>query len=596
MPEKKIHKLPDTLIAQIAAGEVIENPSGVLKELLENSIDAGASEIEIFIKGAGFESIQVRDNGSGIPKEDLRLAVENFATSKIDALDDLFKISSFGFRGEALGSIRSVSKLTLESKYTKSDTAYKILGEADYISNIEPCALPKGTRILVEDLFFNAPVRREFSKNERKIKKSFIELLTNYAIAYPEVSFEYAYENDKKIFFYKKETLSARIEDIFSNDFYRDLTPVYNEFNAGSLEGFVSKLGSYKSSASHMYFFINKRAVKYSKLVGLFKRAYGEMLPPGRFPAAFLFLELRPDEVDVNVHPQKREVRFKNENEVLEFLFKSIRRSVESDGPIPMRNIYTPRRKTEATKTNEDKKIDISIPFLLREKDSQTENTSAEYLKKEHQLNGQSEFSETLFAETDKTIFLPQTAHSVLFDTFLLASSEKGVYLIDQHTAHERINYEKFIKKLNAKADVSQKLLTPVALHLSPAEKALLGEYQIFFEQLGFELEDLGPAGFQILQVPFYVKTGEEEKAFFLALKLIEEDGRASAIELFDHIAKSLACRQAIKKGDQESSANLKDLLEELSRCENPRRCPHGRPTMVYLSKEDIFTLFKRKA
>ncbi|MDH5716621.1 MAG: DNA mismatch repair endonuclease MutL [Spirochaetia bacterium] len=592
-----ITKLPNILVAQIAAGEVIESPAGVLKELLENSIDAGADKIEIFIKGAGFESLQVRDNGSGIHKDDLSLAVENFATSKIKNLDDLLHVSSLGFRGEALGSIRSVSRLTIESRYKESDGAYKITAEADMISKTEPSPLPEGTRVVVEDLFFNVPVRKEFASNERKIKTEFLDIITNYALAYPSISFEYSYEKTERVLFSKANSLSERIKDIFSEEFLSSLSPLYAEFEKGSVEGFVSNFGFYKSNGSFLRFFINNRSVKYNKLFGILKKAYGEMLPPGRFPIAFLFLNLNSLEVDVNVHPQKKEVRFKDENKILEFMFQSVGRAVEGKGPISMRRMYYPAKKTSSDK-EETKKLELSIPLLLKEEKKETVQNNLQLESNLEKLKPKGASSNETFSEeqkSDNNLFLPPKAHARLFDTFLLCSSDEGIFLVDQHTAHERINYEKFINKLNQKQSVSQNLLHTVSLNLSPAEKALVKEYSALISSLGFELEDLGPAGFHLSQVPFYVKVNEEEKSFFAALGLIEEKGEVEAKELFDHMAKSLACRHSIKKGDTDSTENLRDLLEELAKCENPRRCPHGRPTMVSLSKEDIFGLFKRR-
>ena len=579
----KIHRLPEVLVSQIAAGEVIENPSGVIKELVENAIDAESSSISIFVEDDGFKSIQVRDNGRGIELDDLSLAFESFATSKLNNLDDIYALSSLGFRGEALSSIRSVSRATIESLAKGEKAAWKVQAELDQIKRPEPVALHEGTRVIVEDLFFNAPIRREFHKKRKKLKKTIIDLVTDFAIAYPAVSFELHYDGVVLLSVKKAANLINRIEQLFGRDFQDNLIPVYaEEAENYSVEGYISNFSFYKSNASFIRMFVQNRLVYYPRLVGLFRHCYGELMPPGRFPVAYIFLKVPPDELDVNIHPQKREVRFVNENFVYEFLRRSIRHSIDGEGAIPLQNLYLKKRpvlQPSAEPVNE--KIDFSLPLI----------------ESENYDKGETGKTEKRAITSPGRHLMPDIAHARLYRTFVLASSDEGIFLIDQHTAHERINYELFLKKLAARQEVSQKLLTPLGLSLSPGQKELTTQFHDALLSLGFEISDMGPAGLQLTAIPFYLKTNEEEKAFSSALRLLEnnEPGKVDSEILFDELAKSLACRNSVRKGDDESVENLSQLIANLKACKTPGRCPHGRPTMVFLGRDDVFSLFKRK-
>ena len=626
-----IQKLSKTLIAQISAGEVIETPAGVLKELLENSIDAEATEIQIFIKDKGYELIQVNDNGKGISKKDLPLAVESFATSKLFSTKDLFNIHSLGFRGEALGSIRSVSRLSIESKTKKQSIGCKISTEVDKISDIESIALTQGTRIIVKDLFFNIPVRKEFNENERLLKKSFIDIVTNYAFVHPHISIEYYYDDNLQIQWESTKNLSLRIQQIFSDDFFNGLMPIYfkDPKTSYELSGYISTFSFYKSNGSFIKFFVNNRWIEYKKLVGIFRSVYGELMPPGRFPVTFLFLNLPAKDIDVNIHPQKKQIQFKEEDKIRAFLLKALRIAIEGAGPIRARNLRNPKNRLaknisyDNNNSLENQKFDFQIPIqetsTFQEPIVDSNNKQPlEELKKKVEADVQSSLKNNFISNQ---YFLPQQAHTTLFNTFILASSDEGVFLIDQHTAHERINYERFKKSLakqskkpirpintsnngknisEEKIDtnkLSQTLLDPIALNLSPAENLLLKdkESKKLIQQLGFEIEDLGPAGFVLTNIPFYIESGLEEQAFQKSLSIIEQDGNIDAVILFDELAKSLSCTNAIKKGDAESLYTLSELISQLSKCDNPGRCPHGRPTIVFLDKKDIFELFKRR-
>jgi DNA mismatch repair protein MutL len=585
-----IHKLTDLIIAQIAAGEVIESPVAVVKELIENSIDAGSKKIEIYLRDLGMTSLQVRDDGSGIGPDDLPLALESFATSKISSSDDLFEIVSMGFRGEALSSIRSVSKVTIESKLEGSDHAWKVYGEGDFISKPEPCALPWGTRIVVENLFFNVPIRKKFLHSDVKIRQSIIELMISYAISCPEISFKCAIEDDQVVNLPAAGSLHERLEQIYSNGFMTSMAPVYyedREKNANiKIQGYLSGSGFYHSRPIFIKFFVNRRPVVYSPLTRLLKKAYGELLPPGKFPAAFLFVEIDPAAIDVNVHPQKKEIRFKDDAEVSDAVFTSILRGIESKGSVHISHKLRQaanRQVTGATGSEREvsytQPLDFDTPLYVSDVNKPVFDATF-HLKNENFKN--------------KNISQPEMIHSRLFDTFILASSREGVFLIDQHTAHERIQYEKYLKKIRQNEASKQVLLAPVVVELSPSEKSLLeGNFKLIGD-FGFDLEDFGPAGIKITSVPDYLVKGQEAEGVRVLLNILSGDAKINQEILFDHMAKSLSCRSAIKKGEQASLEDYSEIIEKLYQCEQPFRCPHGRPTVIHLSKNDILGLFNR--
>ena len=590
----RIQKLSKMVVSQIAAGEVIENPASVLKELVENSIDARANDIEIFIYQNGFQHIQVKDNGIGIPKEDLPLSIESFATSKLNKIEDLISIGSLGFRGEALGAISSVANITIESKEINSEYAYSISKGSGLISDINVSSLTKGSNIIVSELFHDLPARKEFLCNTSKIKKSIIDTASSFALGYPDISFRLHYDDKLLLNIKRVKNLSERIEQLFSSEFLNSLLPCYHKTDAISVEGYISSLRLFRSSSDLILLFINSRSVRYAKLINILRRSYGEMLPANKFPVAFLFLNIPPEKIDVNVHPQKKEIRFKNESEINSLFSKAVLNVLESHGSLRSKNL-----PQSTIQKNKKYPIDFSAPLQIRESLGQnmeikfgTTNTVSSPPPNEEYFQKQKAENIKLFSEFK--------LHGRLYNTFIMASAEEGIYLFDQHTVHERVNYEKFLNKLKKSEDIKQYFVTPVPVQLSPSEILLVKDHQEVINQLGFFTEEIGPDCFGLSSAPFYLKSGQEEQAFRLLLKKLETQDYTVSSGLLEHeilfkdLAASLACRQAIKKGELESLNHLKELIEELQKCKNPMRCPHGRPTMVFIGEEEILRLFKR--
>jgi DNA mismatch repair protein MutL len=585
---KRIQKLDDKLIAQIAAGEVIESPAAIVKELVENALDAGASEIDVQIDGDGFTEIQVRDNGGGIHADDLPLAVESFATSKISSLDELIAARTMGFRGEALGSIASVSRLRLESRQKNAAVGAAIQVD-EHGKTVEASPIEAGTRVQVRDLFYNVPVRRDYYKNALKIRRQIADTLTQLTVAHPQIAFRYRLGEDDPVFLPVRQNLIDRLGDIWGEKIAGDLIPVYYQADGLTLEGYVSKFYFYRTHAGDMRLWVNQRPVAYKPLTMLLRNAYGELMPKGRFPFAALFLSVAQSDVDVNVHPQKREVRFRHEVAVQSFLRQAFTRVISAEGGISagsMVRLGSPQVLRMAAPESIPNHLAGAIPTPRGGTDGPQPGLFSP-------AGATTDFNA---AEEAPGLFPEHLSlHTRLFNTFIVATGPDGLYLIDQHTAHERINYERFQDLLAAKKDITQHLVSPVAVNTAIFNRSRIEGATAALRALGFEIEDLGQAGYALQSVPGYIEAGEETAAFETALSVIEGSDTAEAGDLFDQLAKDLSCRHAIRKGETASLTDFRELMEKLKLCRNPLRCPHGRPTVVRIDEKEVFAYFKRQ-
>lgn len=564
-----IRKLDPLVVAQIAAGEVIEDPAGALKELLENCTDAKASVIDVFLEDWGLSNLQVRDNGLGIKPDELKLAVENFSTSKLKQADDLSSIKTMGFRGEALASIRSISRLKIQSKTADNDSGFELLATNNTINDPIPCAMNNGTRLEAKDFFYNLPVRKKFLPDEQALRKKIVRLCRNFALSNINIQFR-LFNNSKEILNYKSEELLIdRINEI-QPGIKASLLPVFYKKEQIEIKGFISDFQTNRSGPSEIHFFVNGRAVQFTKLPGILKHSYGELLTAGKYPVCYLFITCPPSELDVNIHPQKKEIQFLNEGLAIQVIESALKEQMGASRPISFKNSYNSTENNfPASESGKDQSLFSSENNVILENVEKTETFSV------------------------------SKVHSKLFNTFLLASSEHGVYLIDQHTAHERINYERFLHSLSKENEsFSQKLLIPLSLTLAKEEQVLIENNRDSLKAIGFEFSDLGPAGLVVKTVPWYISEGQEKEAVEVLLTILEKPNSSDGIpvkELFDQLAKDLSCRASITKGDDSSIENLELLLDKLKACEEPGRCPHGRPTMIEFKREEIFSMFKRK-
>ncbi|TGK34912.1 DNA mismatch repair endonuclease MutL [Leptospira gomenensis] len=594
----KIRELSPELINQIAAGEVIESAHSVVKELVENSLDAGATQIDIESKDGGLSLLRITDNGSGIDPEDLESALRRHATSKIREYGDLESVLSYGFRGEALASIASVSRLTLESGTKDQKTAWRIRSEGGTISDREEIPGFVGTKLLVEELFFNTPVRRKFLKSVRSEDKKIRDRVTTQALAREDVRFRLFQDGKETFVLPARNDKKERIVDLFGENFRDHLLPVSLERGGISASGFISDPDFYKSNRTGQFIFVNGRPIEIKYGSALLKKAYDELLPPNGHPYCFLFFEIDPSRVDVNVHPAKKEIRFLDEEGFNGFFLSLIQNELRSSTPVSFLEL-----KKRLLKPSPDS---FTSSSLYQNRSSSAEGQSPllsrdlflDVPRQEgFELNRMGPGA-SLTALTDQAVkhsaFVPKKHFGVLFETFILAEAEDGFYIIDQHTAHERIRYEEVLRKLEKKNYGIQPLLTPMRIDVSKQEQEDILNRKKEYEEVGIHLDALGEDSVVLREIPAYLEPGMEKETILDFLNRTE-GASATEPELYDLMAKCVACRSAIKKGDQLSDPILAEILNRLSYCENPSRCPHGRPTLVKLSRDDLERMFHRK-
>ncbi len=591
----KIQELSPELINQIAAGEVIESAHSVVKELMENSMDASATQVDVESKDGGLSLLRITDNGTGIEPEDLEPALKRHATSKIQDYKDLESVLSYGFRGEALASIASVSRLTLESGTKEQKTAWKTRSVAGKISEKEEIPGFIGTKILVEELFFNTPVRRKFLKSIRSEDKKIRDRVTTQALAREDVRFR-LFQDGKEVFVLPtRENKKERIIDLFGENFRDHLLEVSLERGGIQATGYISDPDFYKSNRTGQFIFINGRPIeiKYSSV--LLKKAYDELLPPNGHPYCFLFFEIDPSRVDVNVHPAKREIRFLDEDGFNGFFLALIQKELRSSTPVSFlelkKRLLKPAPETHSTTSFYQARSSGKNPLLGRELFSGVSKQEGFELDR---MGPGVSLSELTDERVKHSSFVPKKHFGVLFETFILAEAEDGFYIIDQHTAHERIRYEEVLRKLEKRNYGIQPLLTPIRIDVSKQEQEDILNRKKEYEEVGIFLDPLGEDSIVLREIPAYMEPGQE-KEIVLDFLNRTEGKETSEPELYDLMDKCVACRSAIKKGDQLSDPILAEILNRLSYCENPSRCPHGRPTLVKLSRDDLERMFHRK-
>ncbi len=577
--------LPETIASQIAAGEVVDRPASVVKELLENAIDAGAQQIEIEILQAGRRLIQVTDDGSGIPANEVGLAVCRHATSKLSSAEDLFNIRTLGFRGEALASIGSVSRLTMITNTHENPVGAKLTVEGGESAETSTIAAAPGTRVSVEDLFFNLPARLKFLKSDTTESRHITGLVTRYALAYPHIRWSVT-QDEKPIF---QTTGSGErfeiLQALFGPTEAGKLMPVSFEERHLKVEGFISSLSLTRSNRKDITVFVNGRWVQDPMLTSAVIRSYNTMLMVGRYPVAVLFINIPPELVDVNVHPAKAEVRFRDQDAVFSGVQRAIRRGLLAFTPIPDLN---------ATRL-----WGRSVP----ETDGQSwQQGNFSAAGGQSEVNGGGEFG----TGSEFEIATPQPAlpgsHLPLLrlvgqvaSTYLIAEGPDGLYLIDQHAAHERVLFDQLMAQFNAKSIPSQALLDPVTLELTPEKSGILEQQLEALTNLGFEIEPFGPNTFVIRSIPIVVDKSDPRLAVEAVVTAFEEDETPLMAEVEARVAARVCKRMAVKAGQILSEAEQRNLLLNLESSQSPRTCPHGRPTMIHLSVNLLERQFGRQ-
>ena len=575
-----IRLLATEVASQIAAGEVIERPASVVKELMENALDADAKSISISIAEAGRKLIEVSDDGSGIASNELALAVSRHATSKLARADDLFHISTLGFRGEALASIGSVSRMTITSKVMNSQAGAKIRVEGGREGKVESIGAPTGTSVRVEDLFYNVPARLKFLKTDVTERRAIDSLITRYALAYPSVRFKLSEDGNVTLQTSGDGDRRAILAALYGVEVAKQLLEINSREDGINLSGFTSPTALTRSNRKDITFFVNGRWVQDTPLTTALIQAYHTLLMVGRYPLAAIFVEIAPEEVDVNVHPAKAEVRFRNQDKIFSFVQRAVRRGLLAYSPVPQ---VAPSLWGTRNESSQQVGLDWTIGHdhqLTVEREEQSAVSGQPVMSNEPSTISQIPLLRLI---------------GQIGSTYLVAEGPDGLYLIDQHAAHERVLFEKLMVQHEQKKIPSQSLLTPAVVTLPPhSAKALESQLSVLVH-FGFEVEEFGTNTFQIRALPSLFAGSDPSVALRAIVEDFEEDESPLQNEIEKKLAARVCKRMAVKGGQTLSVEEQRALLSDLERCDSPRTCPHGRPTMIHLSVEMLERQFGRK-
>ncbi len=619
----RIHLLPEHVANQIAAGEVIERPASVLKELLENSLDAGATQVDVQIGAGGRSLVAVTDNGCGMGKDDALLCLERHATSKLRSSDDLDRIASYGFRGEAIPSIASVSKFRLRSREPDSLAGTEIIIDGGKLRDVHEVGLAPGTQIEVRSLFFNLPARRKFLRTEATEAAHIRHTILLAGLARPDVGFTLAMDEQPVQRWLPGENLRERLVSIFGAE-WADLTLPIDAVSGGlRLHGFIGKPGVSRAARTEELFFINQRPVENRTLHFGLLEGYHNSLMKGRYPVAILFLEMDPSGVDVNIHPAKREVRFHDDFTLRQFVVKSVQETLGKFSGAPATKFtFDPppvaavddRRSDFADKTNTTATRDASYPSPKSNLSypPPIEGNNDIDLKPPLQLERESEplALQPILPLPEETLpqpILPRPEPLItnrlglhvigcVAQLYLVAESPEGLVLIDQHAAHERVLFEQMLKRMALQDPASQQLLFPVTLEFLPREADFLLAQLDTLQQAGVGITRFGPSTFLVDALPAMVKARDVAEFIRTVVTDLQQEGGETrkGRRLSEEIVAKTVCRHAVKANDALKPAEWDMLLHDLLACDLPYTCPHGRPTMIQLSLGELEKKFGR--
>ncbi len=637
----KIKVLPDSLANKIAAGEVVERPSSVVKELLENSLDAGARKISIEVEAGGKRLIRIVDDGEGMTRDDAITAFERHATSKLRTAADLETITTLGFRGEALPSIASVSRLFLRTKTESDVEGTEVEFNGGKLVAVRDIAWPGGAEFEVKDLFFNIPARRKFLKSDATESFHITNLVQHYALANPHLAFLLVNNGREAIRVAPASSLKERAYQILGGALLKKLLEVKSESNGLRIEGFVSNPQEQRSSRDAQYMFVNRRFVRDQLIGRALSEAYRSMMPSGTYPAAVLFVEVPPMEVDVNVHPAKTEVRFLHEGAILAFVRDAIAEAIKATEPVTRlgarraegeitpshqinnqppqyaqrdaaidRNIANPSLNSSSSYSSAPLRSGASEtqpPFIATEATQAPEQVidSSDHFAEQSELSYSNEPSSdqipaTRISDETEAQVLPEMGHGIkpmgqIRDSYVVATDEEGLLLVDQHAAHERILFEQFRDVRLARVTEVQPLLIPETLDLSPAEVEAFNVIQAELESMGIEAMQLSGRTIAIKTAPSGLTSNDVLTLVRELLAVVERERRNFTVErIRDEIAASLACKAAIKVNMPLTTEKMQWLIDELMKTKNPMTCPHGRPSIMRMELRDIERGFKR--
>ncbi len=677
----EIHILNSETIDKIAAGEVVERPSSVVKELVENAIDAGATAITVEAKDGGIEFIRVTDNGCGMEKEQLRKAFLRHATSKIESAEDLMRISSLGFRGEALSSIAAVSKVEVITKTPDSLTGFRIQLEGAREIAFDEVGAPDGTTFIMRNLFFNTPVRRKFLRQPSTEGSYIADLMEHLALSRPDISFKLILGSQMKFHTSGNGDLREVIYRIYGRDVANELVPIQSEQDGIRIDGYLGKPVQVRSNRNFEIYFINGRFIRSNIVARAVEEGYKEYLMQHKFPLCVLHITMDTERVDVNVHPTKMDVRFTNAMSFSAFLCGAVKYALMTKEMIPDALLTTEReqqaarkeeqlqrekvktpepfeqRRSDSYRVMEEMKYEAERPKMqefihnpvwtrvkgediapkMQEKQSEQQKTPELPKQPEQALKTEPpvqerESDQDFFTETTELPEEPQTQPVTqpkveaepeiagkptqmnlfeeklltadnrsrfriigqVFETYWLIEFENKLLMIDQHAAHEKVNYERLMKQFHEKSVVSQALMPPVIVSLSGQEENVLKENMEVFESLGFEVESFGGSEYALRSVPVDLYGCGEREMFLSVLDQLADGGNFGSIRVVEEKIASMSCKAAVKGNNVLSFAEAEMLIDELLTLDNPYNCPHGRPTIIAMSKSEMDRKFKR--
>ncbi len=649
---RKIAVLDQNTIDKIAAGEVVERPSSVVKELVENAIDAGATAVTVEITDGGKKMIRITDNGAGIEAGQIPLAFLRHATSKIEKVEDLEQIASLGFRGEALSSIAAVSQVELITKTPSAVSGSRYIIEGGVEHSLEELGAPEGTTFLVRNLFYNTPARSKFLKSDTTEANYIHTLMEQLALSHPEISFKYIQNRQVKLHSSGNYNVKDVIYSVYGRDITKALLEADFENDFMKITGFVGKPEIARGNRSFENYYINGRYVKNNIITKAIENAYKGFLMQHKFPFVSLQIEMEGNDLDVNVHPAKREVRFAREQEVYEAVYDTVRRALTAREIIPKVTIEKPQpekkeapvksvaipepfekkrreqvyestvkespasyeihREKQIFSSSEEnlfegtlrqKQLEPQEPVLKKEEPKKeeplTEKPQTEEAKKERSKSYIKKQEEQQLELFEEKLLAPESRERIrligqVFDTYWLAQFGDAFYIIDQHAAHEKVYYERFVKKFRENTVDAQYLTPPMIVTLNLQEESLLKANEDYFRKFGFEIEHFGGKEYCISAVPSNLYGLSEEELFLEMLDHLAAEGDKDALDIFASRLATMACKAAVKGNHAMSPAEAEKLLDELLTLDNPYHCPHGRPTVISMTKTELEKKFKR--
>ncbi len=617
----KINLLSQETIDKIAAGEVVERPASVAKELIENSIDAGATAISVEIKGGGVEYLRITDNGYGIEKDQIPIAFMRHSTSKISSAEDLNDVRSLGFRGEALSSISAVAKVELITKTKESMLGCSYIIEGAKEISLTDVGAPDGTTFIIRQLFYNTPARKKFLKSESTEGSYVFDVVEHLALSHPEISFKFLLNGKEKLMTSGNGVLSDTIYQIYGRQIASNVLDLYYQDENIKISGFIGQSVIARGNRAFEHFFVNNRYIKSANLSRACEEGYYGFLMGHQYPFFVINIDFETGSVDVNVHPTKQEVRFENESMVTEVLTKIINKRLRKredvleahveEPPVKAEPLITPAMHFDRTSVDNvnSEPVKESEPIAIKQKMPEPfERNRLEDIKKDivNQIKQDTPY-EKKFAENnyggekyEQITFLKKEAikeHKIIgqvFDTYWIVEYDKNMYIIDQHAAHEKVLFEKTMARLKNNEMTSQMISPPVIISLSPQDILLFENYHEAFERLGYQIESFGGNEIAINAVPGNM-LNLDPQAFFM--EILSDCATYKASDSFDMIVErvaSMSCKAAVKGNNRLSIPEIKTLIDDLLSLDNPYHCPHGRPTMISFSEYELGKKFKR--